>query len=116
MFQSFMLLVFLVIVFGSFFLVLKAFSKVRKGYVNNGIGENIASFPISYKMNGYVIKVGDTYLLCNDLGGMIEIPHDKKFDTIKSDLKFDKVLAEEFGRVKNFDIKSLTDKYKKNNQ
>lgn len=87
------------IIFGTLFFVYKTTTKINCKYAENNIGKVVASFPISYKMNGYIVRVGDKYYFCCEGCGITEIDYHGNLDKVMDNPSFQSILAKQFGKL-----------------
>lgn len=100
MFEAFSLLLILFFIFGSLYLVFKATKGIKTNDAGLGV-KVIGSFPISYKISGHIIKMGDKFYLCCESCGIIEIEHTADIDLMMNNKSFQSILANEFEKLKN---------------
>ena len=94
-----LLLMIIVIIFGALILLYKATSKINTNYSENNIGKVIASFPISYKMSGYIVRVGNKYFLCCEGCGITEIDYPGNLDKVMDSPSFQSILAKQLEKL-----------------
>ena len=95
MFESFVMLIILFSVFGGLFAVAHYTNKLRLKQSNYSVGKVIASFPISCKSQGIIVKIGEKYYFCCEGSGIIEIEYDEPFDMGSNSNTFKEILAKE---------------------
>lgn len=89
------------IVFGTLFFVYKATSKINCKYADNNIGKVIASFPVSHKMTGHIIRIGEKYYFCCESCGIIEVDYPANLDKVMDNPSFQSILAKQFESLGN---------------
>ena len=107
MFESLMLILIIVTVFGALFFVYKSTTKLNAKYSNSNIGKVIASFPINYKMSGHIVRIGDKYYFCCENCGIVEVDYSDNLDKLMDNHSFQSIIA------KQFNINNIKDKYNK---
>lgn len=96
MFESLSLILILVVVFGSLYLVYKTTTKINCNYSKSNIGKVVASFPVSYKMSGHIVRIGDKYYFCCENCGIVEVDYPDNLDKIIDKPSFQSILAKQF--------------------
>lgn len=107
MFEGLILILIIGIVFGALFFVYKATTKINSKYSNSNIGKVIASFPISYKMSGHIVRIGNKYYFCCENCGIVEIDYPDNLDKDMDNHSFQSIIS------KQFNIDNIIDKYNK---
>lgn len=86
-------------VFGSLIFVYKYTTKINCKYSENNIGKVVASFPVSYKMSGYIVRIGDKYYFCCEGCGIVEIDYSGNLDKVKDNPSFQAIVAKQLERI-----------------
>ncbi|XZH78813.1 hypothetical protein ACSW8S_18260 (plasmid) [Clostridium perfringens] len=115
MFDSFVLLIVLISIFGSLYYVFKKTSNARGIQSSHNIGKVVASFPISYKTSGFIIRIENKYYLCAENCGIIEIEYSNSMENLIANNTFQNILAKEFEKIKGFGFKKDSLGEKKDN-
>lgn len=108
MFDSFILILILFIVFGGLFFVAKYTLKIKNAQDKYNIGTVVTTFPISYKTNGYIVKIGDKHYFCCEGSGIIEIEFTEEMDIAMNSNSFKETLANDLLKLKNLKKKNIT--------
>lgn len=102
MFNTVLLLLITGIIFGTLIFVYKFTTKINCKYSQSNIGKIIASFPISYKMNGYIVRIGDKYYFCCEGCGIIEVDYPGNLDKVMDNPSFQSILAKQLEKINTF--------------
>lgn len=108
MFDSFILILILFIVFGGLFFVAKYTLKIKNAQDKYNIGTVVTTFPISYKTNGHIVKIGDKHYFCCEGSGIIEIEFTEEMDIAMNSNSFKETLANDLLKLKNLKKKNIT--------
>lgn len=101
MFDSFLLLLMLSIVFGGLFMLAKYTMKLKNVQNQYNIGKVITSFSISPKTSGHIIEVGGKHYLCCEGSGIIEVSLTEEMKDAMETNAFKEVLAKDFKKIAN---------------
>ena len=105
MFESLMLILIVGTVFGALFFVYKTTTKINCKYSNSNIGKVVASFPVSYKMTGHIVRIGDKYYFCCENCGIVEVDYPNNLDKTIDNPSFQSIIAKQF-KLNNIKIKN----------
>lgn len=87
------------VIFGSLFVVYKSTMKINCKYSQSNIGKVVASFPVSYKMMGYIVRIGEKYYFCCEGCGITEVEYSSNLDKTLDNPSFQSMLAKQFGKI-----------------
>lgn len=99
MFDSFLLLLMLFMVFGGLFGLAKYTMKLKNIQNQHNIGKVITSFSISPKTSGHIIEVGEKHYLCCEGSGIIEVSLTEEMKDAMESNAFKEVLAKDFKKI-----------------
>lgn len=100
MFDSFLLLLMLTLVFGGLFFVAKYTLKMKNTQQQYNIGKVLTSFPISCKSNGYIVEVAGKHYLCCEGSGVIEVSITDEMKDAMNSNSFTETLAKDISKLK----------------
>lgn len=105
MIDSLVLLLVVGIVFGSLIFLYKFTMSINCKYVEHNIGKVVASFPISHKMSGYIIRIDEKYYFCCEGCGIIEIDYTGNLDKIADNPSFQSIVSKQLEKLNNIKAK-----------
>lgn len=96
MFEVISLIFILAVLVGSLYFVYKTSMQANVKYSKSNIGKVVASFPISYKMSGHIVRIGEKYYFCCENCGIVEVDYSENLDKIMDNRSFQSLLAKQF--------------------
>ena len=108
MFDSFILVLILFIVFGGLLFVAKYIFKIKNTQDKYNIGTVVTTFPISYKTNGHIVKIGEKHYFCCEGSGIIEVDFTEEMDIAMNSNSFKEALAKDLSKLKSLKKKNNT--------
>lgn len=107
MLDTLLLLLVVGAVFGTLFFVYKTTTKINCKYADNNIGKVVATFPISYKINGYIVRIGEKYYFCCEGCGIVEVDYNGNLDKVMDNPSFQSILAKQFEKINTIKNKKI---------